>query len=353
MAETKAKNKTLAPEETAMFCEQVALILKSGIPMFDGIETLCQNYKDSRYGAVFEQINARVKTTGNLYEALSGAGIFPMYMVEMVKIGETAGKLDDVMEGLGQYYARESKVRSSVKSAIIYPVVMVAMMAVVIGVLVSRVLPIFDRVFRNLGTEMNASMTAVMNFGMVTGRVVLILVAVLMVLVIAGFILYKTGHGQTVNRVVSRLFGPIRRVMEKTSSGRFASVLSMMLTAGFPVGEAITMSARVLTDDRTRAKVEKCAHDLNEEGVELPKAIADAALFEPMYNKMIQVGYYAGQMDRVMRRIADIYEEEIDDGIRRLVGLIEPSLVAVLAVVIGGILLAVMLPLASIMSSIL
>lgn len=351
--EKATKRKYLAPAETAMFCEQVSLILKSGIPMYDGIEALCQNYSDSRYAATFCAIDQAVKSSGNLTTAVEEAGIFPPYMVQMVRIGEAAGKLDDVMGGLAGYYTRESKVRNSVRNAIIYPVVLVLMMAVVIGVLVSQVLPIFDRVFRNLGSEMDASMTAVMNFGMITGRVVLVIIALALVALIVFFILAKMGKQEQVTRLINRVFPPIRRVMEKTSSGRFASVLSMMLTAGFPVSEAISLTSKVLTDDRTRAKVDKCAHAINEEGVELPKAIADVELFEPIYNKMIQVGFYAGQMDHVMERLADIYEEEIDDGIRRLVGLIEPSLVAVLAVVIGGILLAVMLPLASIMSSIL
>ena len=353
MAVTKAYGKYLAPEETSMFCEQVALILKSGIPMYDGIETLCENYSDTRYCDTFATINQAVKETGNLHEAVERAGLFPPYMVQMVKIGEAAGKLDDVMGALAEYYAREAKIRSSIKSAIIYPVVLVLMMAVVIGVLVSQVLPIFDRVFRNLGSEMDASMTAIMNFGMVAGRVVLIIIAVLLVLLLVGFILYRTGHQEKMMRLVRRFFPPVRRVMEKTSAGRFASVLSMMMTAGFPIGEAIDLTPNVVTDERTRERVLGISNAVKDKGEELPKAIADAQIFEPIYNKMIQVGYYAGQMDRVMERLAEIYEEEIDDGIRRLVGLIEPTLVAVLAIIIGGILLAVMLPLASIMSSIL
>lgn len=244
------------------------------------------------------------------------------------------------------------KIRASIKSAIVYPVLLVLMMAVVIFVLVSQVLPIFDRVFRNLGSEMSASMTAVMNFGMVTGRVVLVLIVVLLALLLVGFIIYRTGHQQWLMSLVRKIFPPIRRVMEKTSAGRFASVLSMMMTAGFPIGEAIDLTPGVISDARTREKVEGISTAVRD-GEELPKAIANAGLFEPIYNKMIQVGYYAGQMDRVMEHLADIYEEEIDDGIRRLVGLIEPTLVAILAVIIGGILLAVMLPLASIMSSIL
>ncbi len=353
-AQLKNKRSRYLPAiEVAMFCEEVALILKSGIPMYDGVEALCDNYHDSHYAPMFKKIDQSVKDTGKLGIAVEEAGIFPPYMTQMVRIGETAGKLDDVMEALAEYYTRESKLRSSVRSAVIYPVVLVLMMAVIIGVLVSQVLPIFDRVFRNLGSEMDASMTGVLNFGVIVGQVMMVIVALLVLVLGAGFILSKMGKQDTINRIVTRFFPPIRRVMEKTSAGRFASVLSMMMTAGFPIGEAIEMTPNVLSDEKTRAKVERCAHDVNEKGVDLPKAIAAAELFEPIYNKMIQVGFYSGQMDRVMKHLADIYEDEIDDSIRRLVGFIEPALVALLAIVIGGILLAVMLPLASIMSSIL
>ena len=358
MVETQEKRekhgaKTLGTEEVAMFCEEVALILRSGIPIFDGIEALCENYRQTRYAPIFAKMDESIKNNGNLTSALENAGIFPAYMVNMVRIGETTGKLDDVMQALGEYYTRESKIKSAVRSAVVYPVVLVTMMAVVIGVLVSQVLPIFDRVFRNLGTEMSGSMTTVMDFGMVVGYVVLGIVVLLIVLLGVGFLLFRMGKKDQVMALVNRFFPPIRRVIEKTSSGRFASVLSMMMTAGFPIGEAVKLVPGIVSDAKTREKISRCAKAINEDDQELPKAIAEAELFDKIYNKMIQVGFYAGQMDHVMKRLSEIYEEEIDDGIRRLVGMIEPSLVALLAVVIGGILLAVMLPLASIMSSIL
>ncbi|MCL1964230.1 MAG: type II secretion system F family protein, partial [Firmicutes bacterium] len=210
-----AKRGYLPPDEVSMFCEQVALILKSGIPMYDGIEALCQNYHDTRYAGTFLIIDAAVKETGSLAEALERAGIFPPYMVHMVRIGEKSGKLDDVMAALGVYYLRESKVRLAVRGAIVYPAVLAVMMAVVIGVLVAQVLPIFDRVFRNLGTEMSASMTTVMNVGLVVGRAVLVLVALALAALLAGVVLSKTGRQKQINAFVRRAFPPIRRGMEK------------------------------------------------------------------------------------------------------------------------------------------
>lgn len=345
------RRRFLPSEEVSVFCEQVALVLGSGIALYDGIDALCDNYKNTRYGARFARINETVKENGSLYDAVREVGVFPPYMVNMVRVGEAAGKLEEVMNALALYYERDAKIAAAVRNAVLYPVALVAMMAVVVGVLVARVLPVFDRVFRNLGSDMTSSVATVMNVGMVIGRVVLAAVALAMLLVIVVVVLAKLGRGRRLLEWLGNIFPPVRHVMQKTAAGRFASVLSMMLTAGYPIAEAIRLTPGVLSDGASRERAEKCGM-LLEEGAELPRAIAEAGLFAPIHNKMVQVGFMAGQTDRVMRRLADIYEEEIDEGIRRLVALIEPTLVALLAIAIGGILLAVMLPLAGIMSSI-
>ena len=344
------RKKFLPPDETAMFCEQVALILKSGIPLHDGIEALCDNYKDARYGDKFKLLNDVVKETGSLGDAVAAVGIFPPYMVNTVKIGERAGTADSVMEALGVYYAREGQIKRSVKNAITYPLVLVAMMAMVIVVLVIKVLPIFTQVFRNLGTDMSASSVAIMNFGLAAGQTVLILVAVVIVIAAVIFILYKTRLREQVMVFLCKIFHPVAEITKKTAAGRFASVMSMMLASGFPLEEALKLIPEVLSDEAAKKKVAKC-RDLMEAGESFPVAVESCGIFEGIHGKMIRVGFVAGQMDSVMSKLAGIYEEEIDDSIRRMVALIEPTLVAVLSVIIGAVLLAVMLPLASILSS--
>jgi len=348
-ANTKQR-KYLPPDEIAMFCEQVALVLKSGIPLHDGVEALCENYKDARYGDKFEILDQVVRETGSLGEAVDAVGIFPPYMVNTVKIGERAGTTDSVMEALGAYYAREGQIKRAVKNAITYPLVLIAMMAIVIVVLVIEVLPIFTQVFRNLGTEMSESSVAIMNFGLAAGQTVLVLVAAIIVIAAVLFILYKTRLRDQVMTFIRKIFSPIAEITKKTSAGRFASVMAMMMSSGFPLEEALSLIPEVLSDEEAKKKVAKC-RELMAEGVSFPLAVETCGIFEGIYSKMIRVGFVAGQMDSVMVKLATIYEDEIDDSIRRMVSLIEPTLVAVLSIIIGAVLLAVMLPLASIMSS--
>ena len=349
-ATNKDRKKYLPPDETAMFCEQVALILKSGIPLHDGVEALCDNYKDSRYGEQFKLLDKVVKETGSLGDAVEAVGIFPPYMVNTLKIGERAGTTDSVMEALELYYAREGQIKRSVKNAITYPLVLVAMMAMVIVVLVIKVLPIFTQVFRNLGTEMSASSVAIMNFGLAAGQTVLILVGAVIIAAAVIFILYKTSMRERVMIFLCKIFRPIAEITKKTSAGRFASVMAMMMASGFPLEEALALIPEVLSDEAAKKKVAKC-RELMDGGESFPSAVEDCGIFEGIHGKMIRVGFVAGQMDNVMEKLAGIYEEEIDDSIRRMVALIEPTLVAVLSVIIGAVLLAVMLPLASILSS--
>lgn len=343
--------KPLPPEETAMFCEQVALILRAGIPMHEGVEALCENYMNTRYGAPFRRLNEILLETGSLFEAVKGLSIFPGYMVYMVRIGEQAGTLDDVMQGLSEYYEREAQIRATVKNAIFYPMMLVVMMAAVVLVLVVKVLPMFSQILRNLGGEMSQSAAVVMNVGMTAGAVVLGAAAFVLAAAVVLFILLRTRLKSPILAFLKRHIRPLRRIAEKLAAARFSSVMSMMMGSGFPMEEAVDLAADVVGDEDGRAKVLHLSK-LMGEGVAFPDAAKEARLFQPIHEKMIRVGFLAGQTDVVMKKLAELYQDEVDDAIRRLVSIIEPTLVAVLSVIIGGILLQVMLPLAGILSSI-
>lgn len=346
----KGRARTLPADETAMFCEQVALLLKSGIPLYDGVDALCQNYQSTRYGDRFAQLNETMKQTGSLYEAVRTLGIFPPYMVEMVQVGEQAGTLERVMQGLSTYYGREAQVRATVRSAVTYPLLMVALMAVVLAVLVVKVLPMFSEILQNLGGDLSSTSTARMNAGMGAGVFVLILMAVLLILVLTVAVLLKTNKREQVMRFLLRAFRPLRQITDKLSAGRFASVMAMLLGSGYPLDEALKLMPGVMNDAVAKSKMAQVAKRM-EEGSAFADAVESARIFEPIHAKMIKVGFMAGQTETVMERLAEQYQDEVDDGIRRLVSAIEPTLVAVLSIVIGGILLSVMLPLASLMSS--
>jgi len=175
-------------------------------------------------------------------------------------------------------------------------------------------------------------------------------VAVVVIAVVTGVILMRTKHRDKVMNLVQKLMPSLQNLNKKLSASRVASVLSMMLSGGFPTGEALEMTSAVLSDKEAAAKVEDIRNKL-EEGSTFAEAVTSTGLFEDLHNRMITMGSATGKEDQVLSKLAGLYEEQVEDGITRLVAIIEPTLVALLSIVIGAVLLSVMLPMAGILSS--
>jgi Type II secretory pathway, component PulF len=345
-----SKNKTLSSAELSNFCGQVALILEAGLPLYDGMETLAGADQASENADIYVAASKGVTETGSLYDALKEDQRWPEYLVEMVGIGERSGKLDQVMRGLEEYYAREDRIRSSVASAVTYPLVLGIMLVLIVLILLWRVLPVFRRVLSSMGVAMTASGSAMMRLGAAVGWIVMALVALVVIAVIVVLILLRTKHREKVLDWGKRLLRPIRQLSKKLSASRVASVLSMMLSSGFPTGEALEMTAKVLGDQDAAAKVDSIRESL-ENGETFADAVTATGLFDDLHNRMITMGSATGKEDQVLAKLAGLYEEQTEEQITRLVSIIEPTLVALLAIVIGAVLLSVMLPMAGILSS--
>ena len=346
----KKEMRALSAAELSTFCGQVALILEAGLPLYDGMETLAGTESGGENSAIYASASKGVNEKGSLYEALKQDDHWPDYLVEMVGIGERSGQLESVMRGLEAYYAREDRIRSSVSSAITYPLVLGAMLVVIVLVLLWKVLPVFRRVLGSMGGGMSDSGNMLMRLGVTVGWVVLILVALLVIAVITGLVLMRTKHREKVIEFIQKIFPPYRRLNKKLSASRVASVLSMMLASGFPTDEALEMTSHVLSDKEAAAKVSDIRKGL-ENGKTFTDAISDTKLFDELHDRMLKMGSATGREDQVLGKLAGLYEEQVEDGITRMVAIIEPSLVALLSVVIGAVLLSVMLPMAGILSS--
>ena len=346
------KKRALDSAELSSFCSQVALILSAGLPLYDGMETLAETTKGSEYAELYESASKAVTETGSLYQALQRDDRWPTYLVEMTGIGEQTGQLEKVMNGLSDYYAREDRIRTSIIGAITYPLVLGVMLVLIIAIMLWKVLPVFQRVLNSMGAEMSASGSALMRMGSTIGWVVLALVALVVLAVVIGALLMKTSARDRVLALVKKLFPPVRKLSMKLASSRVASVLSMMLSSGFPTNEAFRLLPSVLSDGEAADKVQGIRKELDS-GAAFADAVSHSKLFDGLHDRMIRMGVAAGREDQVMAKIADLYEEQVEEGIARLVAIIEPTLIVLLAIVIGAVLLSVMLPMAGILSSML
>lgn len=148
MAQSASSSDLLSLSEIAAFCSQIAMILKAGISMSEGMAIIEEDMKNPHGKAIMQQLHQSVDEGSTLHQAMASTGKFPKYVMDMTQIGETTGRLEEVMDSLNAYYEREEAIAQSIRSAITYPVIMLLMMVAVISVLVVKVLPIFNQVFR-------------------------------------------------------------------------------------------------------------------------------------------------------------------------------------------------------------
>lgn len=343
--------KMLAANELSAFCTQIAMVLKAGVSVDEGISIMLEDMKNAEGKEILSSIHEKIELGETLHDALASSEKFPKYMLDMVQVGEESGKLDEVMDSLSSYYDREENIARSIKSAVTYPLIMIVMMVLVIVVLMVKVLPIFNQVFIQLGSEMSAFSRSVMNFGSVIGKYSVAIVVVL-ALLIAGFLVLRgTAAGRRTLARFQASFILTRGLFSRIASGRFASAMSMMLSAGLDTDRALDMVEKLVDNEPLSEKITACRGQIAE-GVSFSDALVQAGIFTGMNARMVSVGFKTGSADQVMHRLADQYEEEVDAKISSIISVLEPTLVAVLSVIVGMILLSVMLPLMGIMSSI-
>jgi len=344
--------KQLSNEELAFFAGQTALMLESGIPLYESMEVLKENYASTVHAEAFARIYEATDRGCTLASAMQESELFPKYAVKMTEIGEMTGKLEQVMHGLSRHYTREENLTTSIKNTVRYPFVMLCIMAVVVGILCFKVLPLFNQIMLNLGSDTVKLTQVTMRFGKAAAIIALILIAVIMIAAVVLTVMVKTGKKDSITAFLSKLFPTFGRLKKAIAAERFLSVLSISLQAGSSPETAIEACSEMIDDSAIQAEIEKIAKK-NEETGSLSDAISESRLFDPLKARMIQIGFMTGKQDEVTASVAELYSKETDTKLEKLLSLIEPTLICILAVIIGCVMLAIMLPLAGLMSSML
>ena len=361
-AEAKQRLKKLSSGDLAIFCFQLSLILKAGIPLNEGLGTLgdetlemAESKQKIRgiLGKTIRNMAAEVEIGAPLSHAMKKKGVFPGYMVSMIEIGEGTGKLDSVLEALGDYYERDQYVKTKVRNAMMYPVFLFVIMSVVIVLLVGRVFPIFSGMIESMGGSLSESQQAVSAFAgsLAAGTYTMYIILGLAALVVVFALLAKTKAGKAITGQLAAVFPLTKNINKKIAASRFANAMSMTLSSGMDVNSALNMSVNLIDNFVFKARFTQCVKEI-EEGGSFAKAIGKTGAFSGMYLKFIEIGQKTGTLDGVMKKVADICDGEADTSLNNATSLIEPLLVGVLSVVIGVILISVMIPLVSVMSNI-
>lgn len=347
----KHHTRQLSNEETAAFCLQMSEILHAGISTFEGISLMRDDAQSESEKELLSIIYDEISASGSLYNGLAACGRFQNYMVNMVKLGETTGNLDNIMNALSEYYERKSSMSSAIKSAVTYPTIMIFMMLAVIIVLITKVLPIFNQVFAQLGTQMNSASYALMNFGSLLNKysIALIIVLCLIIFVIMFFALTKKG-----SEIFSNISGSLplfRKTSDMSAACQFASVMSIAIKSGFSADEGMAMAKEMNYSKKFNRKMQNCS-ELMENGVSLSEALVKSGIFTGIDSRMINISAKSGSIDSALDKIADKLDDTLQSHLISMVSTLEPVIIVILSCITGIILLSVMLPLLGILSGI-
>lgn len=341
----------LSNKEIATFCSQVSLIFNAGITPAEGMTILLSDTANNEGREIIKEIQAHCARGESFHASIAASGVFPDYVVNMITIGEESGNLDDVLVSLTDYYEREQQISESIKSAVSYPILMICMMALVIVILLTRVLPIFNQVFSQLGTEMKGISKSLMHLGSSIQKYSVLIVVILCVMVAIFLFFTKTKIGKRYMSAFLNVFPLTRGFYDKIAAGRFASGMALMLSSGMDTYSSLDMVSVLVNNKRMEERIRNCKKEI-ESGKNFSEAVASSGIFSHLYAKMVSIGFKAGSIDLVMKKIADNYEKETDSKLRSIISMLEPTLVIILSVIVGMILLSVILPLMGIMSSI-
>ena len=336
------------------FTRQLATLVNAGLPLMRGIEVLKRQMKDPRMQEALTGISENIAAGGTFSESLTQyPKIFDNLYVNMVKAGEAGGVLEVVLGRLAEFAEKAERIKNKVKGAMIYPIVVLVAAIGITAFLLVAVIPKFQQVFNDmLGGQALPPITQFVidasEFVQHNGfQIFLALVAVVVILKIIA----KTEKGAYFFDVLKLKMPVTGTLAQRSAVSKFTRTLGTLLSSGVPILQSLTIT-RDTTGNRVLTDAIQSVHDSVKEGESMTQPLSQCKVFPPMVISMVEVGEETGALADMLTRIANTYDDEVDNAVAGMTAAIEPALIIVLAVVVGTIVIAMFLPMVKIIGSV-
>lgn len=334
----------VATKEVVVFTRQFATMIDAGLPLVQCLEILGSQQANAHFQKVINSVKTEVESGSTLADALGKhPKIFDDLYVNLVGAGEVGGILDTILNRLATYMEKNMKLVRQVKGAMVYPSVVVLVAGGVTAVLLIFVIPVFEKMFRDFGGVLPAPTQFVIDLSNGLRANGLLVGVGLVVFVVAFRAAIRTKRGELIKDSVmlrAPVFGPLFR---KVAVAKFTRTLGTMISSGVPILDALQITARS-SGNRVVENAIMYTRERIAEGRTMADPLAETGVFPPMVVQMIAVGESTGAMDAMLQKIADFYEEEVDVAVAALTSLLEPLMMVVLGVLLGGLIIAMYLP---------
>jgi len=330
--------------DIVVFTRQFATMIDAGLPLVQCLDILGSQTDNKAFRGVIREVKEEVEAGATFASALKKhPKVFSDLYANMVAAGEVGGILDTILNRLAAYMEKIVKLKSKIKGAMIYPACIIGAALIVTGILLVYVIPVFAELFHSFGQALPAPTQFVINLSNFTIRFFWHILLGTIGLVVAFVMAGRTERGRYwLDRLALKLpvFGDLIR---KTAIARFARTLGTLVSSGVPILDALTITGRTAGNKIVEGAIYATRTSISE-GKTIAEPLIESKVFPAMVCQMIAVGETTGALDQMLQKIADFYEDEVDNAVANLTSLMEPMVILFLGVVIGGLVVAMYLP---------
>jgi type IV pilus assembly protein PilC len=339
-------------QEVSRFTRQLAAMTSAGLPLVQCLDILVSQTENKRFSQKIQQISSDIQVGSTLADALSKhPQIFNSLYCNMVAAGEASGNLDGVLNRIAEYQEKSEGLRRKIKGAMTYPMIVSIVAVIVTGVMLTFIVPTFAQMFVDLGGTLPLPTRIVMGLsGFLRKYLALLLLAIAGMVI--GYIFYNRTENGRFNIDTVKLNLPILGdLVRKSSVSRFSQTFSTLLTSGVTILEALSITAKTAGNKVLEKGLLRTLERISG-GQSIAEPLKDTGVFPPMVIQMIAVGEKTGDLSGMLLKISDFYKEEVDAAVDALTSIIEPIMIVILGIVVGGILISMYLPMFNLIGSI-
>ncbi len=338
------RRKKVKADDLVLFSRQLATMVDAGIPILQALEALQEQAGQEYFKSVIATMREDIQLGSSMSAAFSKhPRVFDPLFVNMIKVGETGGVLSTILDRIAGYLEKSAKLRRKVISALTYPAVIVFMAIVITTLLLVKMVPTFAEIYSSFDQELPAMTQVLIDLSNFLKSYILFIIGAL---ILGGFFLarwYRTEPGQiAVDTIALKtpIFGPI---LKKVAISRFSRTLAILLQTGVPILESLDIVGKT-SGNKVVEKVVEVVKTNVREGESIAVPLTRSGVFPPMVTRMIAIGEKSGQLEKMLSKLAEFYEDQVDAAVASLTSIIEPVIIGVLGVIIGFIVIALFMP---------
>jgi type IV pilus assembly protein PilC len=330
--------------EVAIFTRQFSVMLDAGLPLVQCLDAIAAQHPNAAFKSTLEQVRGDVEAGSTLADAMARhPSVFDSLFTNMIAAGEAGGILDTILQRLSVFIEKIVKLKRALRSALIYPVLVLSIAVVVVGIILWKVVPVFRTLFEGFNVELPLMTRVVIALSNFLENYFIFMVLALVVGVISLRSYYRTEKGKlTIDTILLRV-PTLGEILRKIGVARFTRTLATLLSSGVPILEGLEITAKTAGNAVLEGVVRQVRRQI-EEGKTITEPMKQSKFFPSMVTQMVSVGESTGELDTMLVKVADYYEEEVDVVVNNLLVIMEPFMMVILGVLVGGIVISMYMP---------